>query len=239
MHFFTVVPSANPHPQQQESIYENMEDDEYINMTNYKACDTGARAFDDYVCMNPSPVSTTDLMKETSRTKAKPRFSFIENSAESDHDYINTVRTRHSFYEETDISYVNIGQDFSEQPQYINTSRNVSSNTQEPDGQYYENVRKSSATSKPEFGIHSTNSHTSTSDAISKFNIYDTIGGYPIPSEEYSVVVQELRKKFSGDQLSSLTQMLQKLQVRSGSATTPAKDLSYLVSMTTKILAKL
>ena len=62
-----------------------------------------------------------------------------------------------------------------------------------------------------------------------------------LPKDRPSQVVQELQQKFTVDQISDLTQILQKLQVKSGSATStsPAKDidLNYLVSKTDRTLS--
>ena len=50
-------------------------------------------------------------------------------------------------------------------------------------------------------------------------------------------VLQEFQQKFTKDQISSLTQILWKLQVRSGTGMSPTKDLSQLVSVTTEKLS--
>lgn len=58
-----------------------------------------------------------------------------------------------------------------------------------------------------------------------------------IVDDECSQVVQELQQKFTKDQISSLTQILQKVQIRSGNTTSPVKNLSHLVSKTNGTLS--
>lgn len=146
-----------------------------------------------------------------------------ENIVGSDHNYANTGKynnMRPSIYdeaEETATDYINVG--LNHQPQYANADTNDS------DSQY-ENVTTSSSTSsKP--------GHTY--DVLPVRRLYDSHDGY---SAEYSVA-QELRQKFTKDQISCLMQTLQELQVRSGSTASKIENLSYLVSVTTKVLSKL